>query len=242
MRMAARLALCGGIVVLGAVALRAGAAHPPAGACDPHGVLLTTLPAPPPNIDAVRRHLATRALLPDQADTVLIGDSLVQGWPPALAEAAFGRVVNLGVNGDRTQNVLWRLGDLTPDRLRQLHPKRVLIIIGTNNLSSDSPCAVAAGIRAIIRQARSIWPGATVAWVEIPPRGAAFADFASKRDQVNAEIRATERTIDVDKAISCDRHQPCAHYRPDLLHWTRAGYEVLGAEAPKAFRALEAKR
>ncbi|TCM48699.1 hypothetical protein C8J36_113102 [Rhizobium sp. PP-F2F-G48] len=42
--------------------------------------------------------------------TLLVGDSLAKFWPKTLQQERFGRsFINLGVPGDRVENILWRL-------------------------------------------------------------------------------------------------------------------------------------
>ena len=79
-------------------------------------------------------------------EIVLIGDSITHFWGgqpespgvkargPKAWEKAFGtkRTLNLGFGWDRTQNVLWRLDHGEFDGL---HPKWVVLNIGTNNFS-----------------------------------------------------------------------------------------------------------
>jgi hypothetical protein len=75
-------------------------------------------------------------------DFLLIGDSLVEMWPQEAWTASFPdtTVLNLGVGGDTTQNVLWRLSKMP---LTRIQPRRVALLIGTNNLShKDKPCAI----------------------------------------------------------------------------------------------------
>ncbi len=67
---------------------------------------------------------------------VFLGDSITQGWGGAgLAEweARFAPLgaANMGIGGDRTQNILWRLEHGALDGLR---PELVVLKIGVNNL------------------------------------------------------------------------------------------------------------
>lgn len=83
------------------------------------------------------------------------------------------RVLNLGFGWDRTQNVLWRL-----DRgeLDGLHPRTVIINIGTNNTSQSQHARmntapeIVEGIRAICLRVRSKVPGAKIVLMAIFPR------------------------------------------------------------------------
>lgn len=100
---------------------------------------------------------------------VLIGDSITHFWAgepksarasgPKAWEEAFGglRVLNMGFGWDRTQNVLWRLRE---GEFEGIHPRTVVINIGTNNLAgtanarSNSPEEIVQGILAIVGEVR----------------------------------------------------------------------------------------
>ena len=53
--------------------------------------------------------------------------------------------INLGIRGDRVENVLWRVRDIAfPPRL-----KNVVILCGTNNINKDTPYDIVQGLIAI---------------------------------------------------------------------------------------------
>lgn len=123
---------------------------------------------------------------------VLIGNSITHFWggepllkyadgtarkpngPKAWA-SVFGnyRVLNLGFGWDRTQNVLWRLDH---GELDGLHPKTVIIGIGTNNTSQtvnariNTAPEIVEGIAAICKRVRSKVPGAKIVLMAVLPR------------------------------------------------------------------------
>jgi lysophospholipase L1-like esterase len=83
------------------------------------------------------------------------------------------RVLNLGFGWDRTQNVLWRLDH---GELDGLHPRTVIVNIGTNNTSQTSNARmntaseIVEGIRAICMRVRSKVPGAKIILMAVFPR------------------------------------------------------------------------
>src|SRR5688572_24783521 len=69
------------------------------------------------------------------ADLLFIGDSITQGWEgngKKVWEEFYSKrnAVNLGIGGDRTQHVLWRLDN---GNVAGLKPKAAVLMIGTNN-------------------------------------------------------------------------------------------------------------
>ena len=132
------------------------------------------------------RHAAVMRVKGDiKPEIVLIGDSITHFWggepranqangPKAFASVfAPYRVLNLGFGWDRTQNVLWRLDH---GELDGLHPRTVVIHIGTNNTSPteharrNTPAEIVEGIAAICARVRSKTPGARIILVQVMPR------------------------------------------------------------------------
>lgn len=125
-------------------------------------------------------------------EIVLIGNSITHFWGgepklkyaddipripngPKSWDSLFGnyRVLNLGFGWDRTQNVLWRLDH---GELDGLHPRTVIINIGTNNTSQtpnarmNNASEIVEGIRAICTRVRSKVPGAKIILMAVFPR------------------------------------------------------------------------
>ena len=65
-------------------------------------------------------------------DLIFVGDSITQGWEgagKAVWETYYGhrKALNLGIGGDRTQHVLWRLDH---GNLEGISPKVAVVMIG----------------------------------------------------------------------------------------------------------------
>lgn len=147
-------------------------------------------------------------------EIVLIGNSITHFWGglPKLVNvdgrprepngakswaSVFGnrRVLNLGFGWDRTQNALWRLDH---GELDGLHPKMVIIDIGTNN-TSETPNArmntaeeIVQGIREVCLRVRSKVPGTKIIVTAIFPRE---QDPQHPRRQLIAEINKKLKTF-----------------------------------------------
>lgn len=194
--------------------------------CDEYEKLVTATPAPPNDANGWRIYTKERSLaIRANVDLVLVGDSLAEAWDTTMWSPM--RVINLGVGGDRTQNVLWQLSSTVWSRLK---PGRVLIMLGTNNLSAgDKPCAIVSGLTKVIKRVHAMWPSTQIGFLEIPPRGQNFLFQNDARMQVNAALRLdpSVRAINVDDTISCGWKQPCTNYASDNLHFSDNGYQVL---------------
>ena len=118
-------------------------------------------------------------------EVVLVGDSITHFWGgepragqangPTSWQSTFGnyRTLNLGFGWDRIQNVLWRLDH---GELDGLHPRVIVLHIGTNNTSdtanarSNSPAEIAEGIGAILKRIRAKAPAAKIILMAVFPR------------------------------------------------------------------------
>ena len=126
----------------------------------------------------IARTLASEARRTDPR-IVFLGDSITQGWGGegrAEWNARFAPlgVANLGIGGDRTQNILWRIGD---GALDGLHPELVVLKIGVNNLWAEvQECGadrVADGVAACVAAIQTRCPDAKVLALGILPTQAA---------------------------------------------------------------------
>lgn len=146
--------------------------------------------------EVVDRKEAERETMPDTVDLVLIGDSITHWWekdggagtPGCYDKLASEFLVhNLGLCGDRTENVIWRLEKGALDGYRT---KTAMIMIGTNN-GGDSEEEVAAGVKRIVEIVREKQPQAKILLLGIFPRSEAADDPQRARiKKINAYLKA----------------------------------------------------
>jgi len=133
-------------------------------------------------------------------DVLLVGDSITQQWGSVLDrkplnaawQKHFGRypTVNLGMAGDKTQNVLWRLDH---GGAAGLQPRLVVLLIGNNNMFYTRETGVAAaaqGIKACVENLRAKFPEAELVVATIFPAHAPGHAFYEDIKQTNAALRA----------------------------------------------------
>lgn len=167
-------------------------------------------------------------------DMLLIGDSITHGWEgdgkKVWAEYYAPRnAVNLGIGGDRTQHVLWRLDNGNIDGIS---PKLAMLMIGTNNAGANSPEEIADGVKAIVEKLRTKLPETKILILAIFPRGVNDAD---PRRQVNMKANKIITKLadgdmvtylDIgDKFLTKDRVLT-KKVMPDLLHLTPDSYKT----------------
>jgi lysophospholipase L1-like esterase len=152
------------------------AAHRAVGAPEPsvgHGQATVPPWQPAPGTDSQWRQWFSdqvSSLAGTHPEVVFIGDSITFAWSTTGASSwsRFARYqpANLGVPGDTTQNVLWRLGH---DELKTLAPRVAVLMIGTNNLGRWAAPEVVAGVEAVVGSTEALLPGAHIVLLGVPP-------------------------------------------------------------------------
>ena len=105
-------------------------------------------------------------------DVIFLGDSITHGWEGQKAwQEHFGsfKPVNLGIGGDQTGHVLWRITD--GHELDNLKPKAAVIMIGTNNTGGHTAEQIAGGIKAIVEELKKQKPEIKILVLGVFPRG-----------------------------------------------------------------------
>ncbi len=114
--------------------------------------------------------------LGEKVDLAFIGDSITRRWRGEgnidVWNKYWGqyKAVNMGIGGDQTQNVLWRLQN---GQLDGYQARVFVVMIGTNNCwgKKPEPTEVAAGVKAILDLIQQKQPGAKILLLSILPVG-----------------------------------------------------------------------
>jgi len=132
-------------------------------------------------------HAAGRA----GAKLLFLGDSITEGWGVAPAwREYFGKYspLNLGLAGDTTQNVLWRIEH---GALDGTHPQVVVLMVGVNNLAGGfTPEQTSDGIRAILSLLQAHLPATRVLLLAVLPAR------QDARDPLRQRIKDTNRLLE----------------------------------------------
>ena len=174
-------------------------------------------------------------------DLVFLGDSIMHFWewkhPASWAKlTAKHSALNLGYGGDRTENVIWRI---THGELDGYTAKRIVLMIGTNNNSSErtEPANVAKAVEKIVAIIREKQPSAQIILHPIFPRGASadsarHAKARERNDKTNVLLKAFAARdgkitwIDFnDKLVDSSGWVPRT-IMADEIHPTDAGYDL----------------
>jgi len=183
-------------------------------------------------------------------EVLLIGDSITHFWAgepaanhhngPRAWAGTFGarRVLNLGFGWDRTQNVLWRIDHGEFDGL---HPKLVILNIGTNNFSTtlnaraNTPAEVAEGILAICDRLHKKSPATRILVMGVLPRGQRPDDgFRAPIAALNAILarklvgRVNTTFLDISPRFLAPDGSLPSELMPDGTHPSENGYAIWG--------------
>jgi lysophospholipase L1-like esterase len=173
---------------------------------------------------------------------LFLGDSIMDNWrtrAPKIWEDNYGKyqTANFGIGGDTTQNVIWRIAN---GELDGIHPRVVVLMIGTNNSASNTPEEIFAADKKIVNLIREKIPETKVLLLAIFPRG--------KRQNTNGTpdnyvlrmsvIRPTNdllatlddgknvRYLDIGSKFFGPDGQIPDTIMSDHLHPTAAGYQI----------------
>jgi beta-glucosidase len=170
------------------------------------------------------------------ARVVFLGDSIVDGWgsAPAFREQ-FGKYtpLNLGIAGDYTQNLLWRIEH---GALEGLTPGAVVVLVGVNNLAGGfTPEQTAAGVAAVVDSIQARLPSVPIVLLSILPARRGPSDpLRRKIAEVNLLLAKLAKpgsvsVHDVGSVLLEPDGSISPQTSPDALHPTPAGYERLTA-------------
>ena len=177
-------------------------------------------------------------------DVLLVGDSITQQWGSPLDKGVLNaawlkafpdaKTINIGIGGDKAQNVLWRLDHGGVDGLK---PKAIVLMIGNNNMfftPETGVAAVAQGVKACLANLREKFPEADVVVAKILPCHAPKVRFYEDILLTNAEIDKLNlgadpkvKVLDLTKDfLNEDGTIKKELFTPDNIHLSLAGYEV----------------
>jgi beta-glucosidase len=168
-------------------------------------------------------------------DLAFIGDSITRRWRGKENQGSWEKywgkykAVNMGIGGDATQNVLFRLQN---GQLDGYQARVFVVMIGTNNCwgRTTDTNAVAAGIKKILDLIQSKQPQAKILLLSILPTGAKPNPGRETRLSINKLIEkfagGQVQYMDIwDKFLTPDG-KITKELMPDELHLSPLAYEV----------------
>ena len=189
-----------------------------------------------PNDRNPKRHeefMALKAKGP--IDLLFLGDSITDFWPSRGADSwakfAPGHPADFGVSGERTEDVLWRI---THGELDGLHPKVVVLMLGTNNIgqhADEQPAWTVAGMRKVVDTIEEKLPASKILLLAIFPRGDKDSSERHRNDEVNAGLAKFAdgdkvRYLDIGHVFVDENDEIPRDVMPDRLHPAAKGYDL----------------
>lgn len=176
----------------------------------------------------------------EKVDLVFLGDSITQAWEKEGADVwlAFYQpryALNLGFNGDKTENVLWRLAHGEIDNIQ---PKLLVLLIGTNNAGHrmDKAEDTALGVKRILSVLAEKLPQTKVLLLAIFPRSAKPTQklrmLNNEVNQIICSYADDERVFfrDINHVFLDEEGRITSDVMNDFLHPNASQYQIF-AEA-----------
>jgi platelet-activating factor acetylhydrolase IB subunit beta/gamma len=168
-------------------------------------------------------------------DVLLVGDSITiqwgESWKKHFPEL---KAVNIGIGGDKTQNVLWRLDH---GGVEGLQPKAIVLMIGNNNMFFTPETgieAAALGIQMCVKNLREKFPPAAIIVAKILPAHTPGNRFYEDIKKTNAALDPLKLDSDPNVKV-LDIWSDFTHadgtlkkdlFTADNIHLSAAGYAV----------------
>jgi lysophospholipase L1-like esterase len=177
----------------------------------------------------------------DQGAVVFLGDSITQGWGSLAKDWPGLKTANRGISGDTTRGVRYRLQQDVLD----LHPRAVVLLIGTNDLEEQAkPDLIAANIKTILAACRAADAKLPLVLCQVMPSSATKKRPAADIRQINALLAEVARScpgcvlVDTWTPFADDQGDARPGQFPDLLHPNAAGYKTLADTLRPVFAKL----
>ncbi|MEO6742520.1 MAG: GDSL-type esterase/lipase family protein [Chthoniobacteraceae bacterium] len=167
---------------------------------------------------------------------LFLGDSITESWSKrgkAVWEEYYAKydAANFGLAGEHTEHTL---GHITGGILKGLHPKVVVLMIGTHNVGhipDERPWWVADGIGKIVRTVHERLPETKVLLLGIFPREKKDSRRRKQIAEINATISKLDdgkktRFLDLTPKFTDANGDIPKDIMPDQLHPSAKGYQI----------------
>jgi lysophospholipase L1-like esterase len=180
-------------------------------------------------------------------DVLLVGDSITIQWGDSWKKHFPDlRAVNIGIGGDKTQNVLWRLDH---GGVEGIQPRAIVLMIGNNNMFFTPETgieAAARGIEMCVKNLREKFPQAKIVVAKILPAHAPENRFYQDVKATNEALDELKLNTDPQLQV-LDLTQDFVNddgtlkkdlYTSDNIHLSAAGYSIYASRLKPLLEAM----
>lgn len=179
-------------------------------------------------------------------EVVFLGDSLTRRWEDyeEVWDKYFARYhpANFGVGADCIQNVKWRVLN---QELDGIAPRLLILLIGTNNLPTNTVEEIVSGIEDLVGIIRRKLPDTRLLLLGLLPRNPddQGIDYNSKITEINQELKIycaehQVRFAEISGVLPQTDGKVDTNIMPDGLHLNEKGYELIGPELVRYIEEL----
>jgi platelet-activating factor acetylhydrolase IB subunit beta/gamma len=181
-------------------------------------------------------------------DVLLVGDSITIQWGDSWKRNfPDSKAVNIGIGGEKTQNVLWRLDH---GGVAGLEPKVVILMIGNNNMFFTPETGIepaAQGIKTCALNLREKFPKAHLIVAKVLPAHAPGNRFYEDIKKTNAAIDGLDLAADpmvqvldlTPDFVEADGTLKKSLFKPDNIHLSAEGYDAYAARLKPILEKLK---
>ena len=183
------------------------------------------------------------------AKVILIGDSLISNLSryPDVWKNYFSihNTLNFGIQGDKIQNILWRLNNLNFSKNCSI--KYVFILGGTNNVDHNSPEEIANGLITSGLSAQAQCQNAKVVIIPLLPRDTKNSLRRGNINVINTLLlsKCSKHNLYTFKRqlewLNIDRSLNMSLFYKDRFHLIKNGNELLAKEILCSYKSLKTK-
>ncbi len=177
----------------------------------------------------------------NQGAVVFAGDSNIGGWESLKNDFAPLHVANVGIGGDVSRGLLFRLKEDVID----LTPKAVVILIGTNDMSAKEDLSLlVSNLSSILNMLRDYKKSLPIVLCKLPPRDNLETDVLDLNSRLDSLSKSYSNLalLDLYHLLALpDGSVDPQNFADDKIHISSTGYQKFHDALIPIFRRLKVK-